>query len=300
MPFQTLTFCVPGGQVETLTDALLDAGALSVDVADEQAGTVLEQAWFDEPGAVRRPWGRCRLQVLYAREANAGEALDRACRKAGLEAPAEVTAGEVDDTDWVRLTQAQFPPQQIAPHFWVVPTWEQAPDPQALNLVLDPGAAFGTGSHPTTRLCLRWLVAHIRGGERVLDYGCGSGILAIAALRLGAAFARGIDIDPQALVAARFNAMQNAVQAEFAAPGGESGFAADMVVANILANPLIALAPLLAAASRPGGRVALSGILEEQCGEVAQAYSQWFEMCPPVIEDGWVLLVGRREEGSGP
>ena len=297
MPLQSLTFSIAGERVEALSDALLAAGALSVDVADEQAGTVREQAWFDEPGAPRRPWGRCRLTALFGEEADAVALIARACAAAQVEPPTVVARERLDDRDWVRLTQAQFEPIRIAAGFWVVPSWHPPVEPDALNLALDPGAAFGTGSHPTTRLCLRWLHDHVHGGERVLDYGCGSGILAIAALRLGAAVARGVDIDPQALVAARFNAGQNEVAAEFATPGNETAFAADIVVANILANPLIALAPLLAAATRPCGFVVLSGILDEQAEEVARAYGQWFEMEPAAVEEGWVLLAGRRMEG---
>jgi ribosomal protein L11 methyltransferase len=298
MPLQNLTFSIAGERVEALSDALLVAGALAVDVADEQAGTVREQAWFDEPGEPRRPWGRCRVAALFGDEADVDGLLARACAAAHVDPPAAVVRERLDHQDWVRLTQAQFQPIQIAAGFWIVPSWQSPVDPHALNLVLDPGAAFGTGSHPTTRLCLRWLKDQVRGGERVLDYGCGSGILAIAALRLGAAVARGVDIDPQALVAARFNAVQNEVAAEFATPGNETAFAADIVVANILANPLIALAPLLAGATRPQGSVVLSGILYEQAEEVAKVYTQWFEMAPATVEEGWVLLAGRLKEGA--
>jgi ribosomal protein L11 methyltransferase len=300
MPLQNLQFSIAGERVEALSDALLAVGALSVDVADEEAGTVREQAWFDEPGAPRRPWGRCRLTALFPPQADAAGLLAAACAAVQIDPPASVVHEPLDDADWVRLTQAQFQPIEIAQGFWVVPSWQSPVDPHALNLVLDPGAAFGTGSHPTTRLCLRWLKSAVRGGERVLDYGCGSGILAIAALRLGAARARGVDIDPQALVAARFNAGQNGVAAEFASPGNESAFAADIVVANILANPLIALAPLLASATRPAGSLALSGILEEQAQAVAHAYAAWYEMNPPIADEGWVLLSGRRKQGPLP
>jgi ribosomal protein L11 methyltransferase len=295
MPFRSLTFTLAGDRVDALTDALLAAGGLSVDVADAHGGTALERAAYAEPGAAAAPWDRSRVNVLFEMHADARAALAGACRACGLELPLDLAQAEVDDRDWVRLTQSQYEPICITPRLWVVPTWARAPDPGAINLVLDPGAAFGTGSHPSTRLCLQWLVRNIRGGERVLDYGCGSGILAIAALKLGAASARGVDIDPQALVAARANAMQNGVAAEFAAPGGELTFDADVVAANILANPLIALAPLLAAATRAGGYVVLSGILQEQSDEVAAAYSPWYEMTVPVSDEGWVALAGRRK-----
>jgi ribosomal protein L11 methyltransferase len=297
MPFRSLCFTLAGDRVEALTDALLAAGALSVDVADAHGGTALEQAAYAEPGAAAARWDRSRMSVLFDMQADARAALAAACRACALELPLDLAQAEVDDRDWVRLTQSQFEPICITPQLWIVPTWARAPDPAAINLVLDPGAAFGTGSHPSTRLCLQWLVRNIRGGERVLDYGCGSGILAIAALKLGAASARGVDIDPQALVAARANAMQNGVAAEFAAPGGERAFDADVVAANILANPLIALAPLLAAATRAGGHVVLSGILEEQSDAVAAAYAPWYEMAAPVSDEGWVALSGRRKRG---
>jgi ribosomal protein L11 methyltransferase len=298
MPFRSLSFTLCGDRVDALTDALLAAGALSVDVADAHGGTALEQAAFGEPGTAAKAWDRSRLSVLFEAQADAGRALAAACCTCAIDLPGDVKQSEVDDQDWVRLTQAQFQPIRITPRLWVVPTWQRAPDPDAINIVLDPGAAFGTGSHPTTRLCLQWLVRNIRGGERILDYGCGSGILAIAALKLGAARARGVDLDPQALVAARANAMQNGVAAEFVAPGGEAGFDADVVAANILANPLIALAPLLAAATRPGGHAVLSGILEDQWVDVAEAYAPWYEMAAPVSDEGWIVLAGRRRNAS--
>ena len=299
MAFRILGFTLAADQADTLADLLLAAGALSVEVADAHGGTPLEQAWFDEPGARARPWMRLRLSVMFDAGADVQRSLAEACRAARIELPVDTALEDLDDQDWVRLTRAQFKPIGVTPRLWIVPSWETAPDPAAINLTLDPGAAFGTGSHPTTRLCLQWLAAHIQGGERVLDYGCGSGILAIAALRLGAASARGVDIDPQALVAARANAMQNSVAAQFAAPGGEAGFDADVVVANILANPLIALAPLLARATRPGGHAVLSGILRDQQAEVAGAYAPWFEMAPAVFDEDWVLLAGLRKNGAG-
>jgi ribosomal protein L11 methyltransferase len=168
------------------------------------------------------------------------------------------------------------------------------PDPAAINLVIDPGLAFGTGTHPTTRLCLQWLDANLRGGERVLDYGCGSGILGIAAMKLGAAQATGVDIDPLALLAARHNAMQNQVTMKFVAVDGDVPEAAEIVLANILANPLKLLAPLLARATRTGGNILLSGVLEHQADEVRDAYGAWFDMQPLQHDDGWVLLSGSK------
>ena len=286
-----MTWTVDGRDVEALSEALLAAGALAVDVSDADAGTDAERPAFAEPGATPAPWVRSRLNALFGIEIDVANALAQACRVAGVESPQEMERGEVAERDWVRLTQAQFKPIRISPRLWIVPSWQSPPDRAAINITLDPGAAFGTGSHPTTRLCLQWLDANIRGGESVLDYGCGSGILAIAAARLGATTVRGVDIDPQALVAARANAMQNRVAAQFDAPGAHLS-ACDVVLANILAGPLITLAPLLAAATQPGGRIVLSGILESQADEVRAAYAPWFDISAPIADEGWVLLAG--------
>jgi len=296
--WQNLTLSVGGHEVEALSDALIDAGALSVDVSDAEAGTAAEKAAFAEPGEPSALWPRSQLTALFAAGIDAHAALAAACEAAGVRYPTETDCFEVADCDWVRLTQSQFKPICISSRLWIVPTWESAPDPRAINLILDPGAAFGTGSHPTTRSCLRWLEQRIRGGESVLDYGCGSGILAIAAARLGAARVCGVDIDPQAVLAARANAMQNRVAADFFEPGAEPKRPCEVVVANILANPLIALAPLLASATLPQGHIVLSGVLATQAQEVMQAYSAWFDMAAPVLDEGWALLAGCRIEAS--
>jgi ribosomal protein L11 methyltransferase len=192
----------------------------------------------------------------------------------------------------VRATQSQFKPVRVSRRLWVVPTWHTPPDPAAINLTIDPGLAFGTGTHPTTRLCLAWLDANLRGGESVLDYGCGSGILAIAALKLGAARAYGVDIDPAALLAARHNAMQNQVAAQFEAADRAAPEPVNIVLANILANPLKLLAPLLARATRAGGHLLLSGVLEPQAAEVGVVYQAWFDLDGEQHDEGWVLLHG--------
>jgi len=195
----------------------------------------------------------------------------------------------------VRLTQSQFEPIPISPRLWIVPTWHTAADPDAINIVLDPGLAFGTGSHPTTRLCLRWLDNNLAGGESVLDYGCGSGILAIAAMKLGAAHAVGVDVDAQAVTASRDNAIANHVEnVRFHLPDEAARDSYDLVVANILTNPLRLLAPLLADATRQGGQIVLSGILESQAQDVMNIYQQWFELNAPIFEDGWSCLSGRK------
>jgi ribosomal protein L11 methyltransferase len=194
----------------------------------------------------------------------------------------------------VRETRRQFEPIRAGERLWIVPTWHEPPDPHAINIVLDPGAAFGTGSHPTTRLVLAWLEREVRPGDRVLDYGCGSGILAIAALKLGAACALGVDVDPMALEAARYNASRNGVALELADAERAVPHAARVTVANILANPLRMLAPLLAAHTLPGGALALSGILEEQAASVIDAYRPHAALSIEGRDAGWVLLAGRR------
>jgi len=234
------------------------------------------------------------VRALIAADADAGRIVAAACGRAGMALPPH-RVRVVPEQDWVRATQAQFAPIRISARLWIVPSWHAPPDPGALNVVLDPGIAFGTGNHPTTRLCLSWLARTVAGGESVIDYGCGSGILAIAAMKLGAASAIGIDIDAQALVAARQNAIQNRVQVEFRAAADRAGRAADIVVANILAHPLIVLAPALAGLTAPRGRLALAGILAPQAAEVRAAYGQWFDLSEDSEEDNWVLLAGARK-----
>lgn len=281
---------------EALSEALLDLGALSVDLLDADADTPDEQAIFGEPGEPPPGlWQHNRVSALFADDQDVAAILREAASAIGL---ADLPAHRIEtlaDNDWVRLTQSQFEPISISPRLWIVPTWHAPSDPDALNIVLDPGLAFGTGSHPTTRLCLRWLDEHIRGGETVLDYGCGSGILAIAALKLGAARATGIDVDSQAVTSSRDNAAVNRVEnAQFYLPDDAPKGSYDVVVANILTNPLRLLAPLLANATRQGGQIVLSGILEEQAQDVMAIYGQWFDLSAPVFEDGWSCLSGTK------
>lgn len=292
--WQNLTIVVAGTQAELLCDALLELGALCIDVSDADAGTAAEQAVFGEPGIEVARWARSRIRVLFASEANAYALLADACARIGLDCPAQFVLTSVEEQDWVRLTQSQFKPIRISDALWIVPSWETAPDPAAVNICLDPGVAFGTGSHATTRLCLQWLARNVASQHSVMDYGCGSGILAITAARLGASRVRGVDIDPQAVLAARANAMQNRVVAEFFEPDAAPHDPSDIVFANILANPLIALAPRLAALTRSRGHVVLSGILDAQAAEVLHAYRPWFDIRTVAQAEDWVLLCGRR------
>lgn len=299
MPWLSVTVIVERGLAERLSDTLMEAGALSVDVSDADAGTARERPIFDEPDGAPAPgWLRARLTALFATDFDIARAMAAAFSMADAAAPPAYEVDRVEDEDWVRLTQAQFTPQQVTSRLWVVPSWHEAPDAGAINIVLDPGLAFGTGTHPTTRLCLRWLAARVRGGESVIDFGCGSGILAIAALKLGAREAAGVDIDPQAVLAARRNALQNEVPATFHGAAEQLRRPAGIVVANILAQPLMVLAPLLAELTAHGGRLALSGILTEQAGEVMDVYRAWYDFEPVQSEDGWVLLSGIRKAGA--
>ena len=295
MAWLTLTMNADAKHADALSEAFLELGALSVDVHDADADTSAEQAIFGEPGEPpAHLWSHNRVTALFAEDAQIADIMLEAVRSIGLEQPPAYSTTTLEDNDWVRLTQSQFNPIRISQRLWIVPTWHTPSDPGAINITLDPGLAFGTGSHPTTRLCLRWLDANIKGGEHVLDYGCGSGILAIAALKLGAASATGVDVDAQAVHASRDNAAANRVDANFYLPGDAPKQQADVVVANILTNPLKVLAPLLANAIRQGGQIVLSGILAEQAADVKKIYAQWFDLEPVIVEDGWACLSGRK------
>lgn len=296
MSWLSVSFETDADHVEALADALMAAGAMAVDVSDAAAGTLREKPAFGEPGsAVERPWERGLIKALFPATADLPAAMIRVFEVTGI-AHEAYRVERVDDKDWVRVTQDQFVPQRISARLWVVPSWHAVPEPDAVNIILDPGLAFGTGAHPTTRLCLRWLDKHLQGGESVIDFGCGSGILAIAALKLGAATASGVDVDEQALLAARFNAVQNRVDVQFHGAADKLGGPARIVIANILTNPLRVLAPLLAGLTEPGGRVVLSGVLADQADEVKTAYLTWFEMDTLEHDDGWALLSGIRKQ----
>ena len=286
---------VDAAKVSAVSDALVEGGALSIDVADAQAGTERETPIFGEPGQdLEVAFGSNRLIALFAPEADLPAVIERAMAAAGLSITADYKITEVPEQDWVRLTQSQFDPIRVSSRLWIVPSWHASPDPAAINIVLDPGLAFGTGSHPTTRLCLDWLDRYMSPGNSVIDYGCGSGILAIAAAKLGAARVRGVDIDEQAVLSSRYNAQRNNVVAEFSNADDVPPEPADVVLANILSNPLKVLAPLLARLTVHGGKLVLSGILTPQAEDVADAYRAWFTVEPPVTDDGWVRLTGTR------
>jgi len=292
MPYQQITIAVNDHLAERLADALMEHGALSAAIEDAYAGTENEQAIFGEPGMpAEQIWQQSKVIALFGEHDEAAAVVKAAAQECGLK-DLSYDSETLEDQDWVRLTQSQFDPIQISERLWITPSWHKAPEGNAVNLQLDPGLAFGTGSHPTTRLCLKWLDTQLKGGESVLDYGCGSGILTIAALRLGAGSAVGVDIDEQAIRASNDNAAQNNVQAHFYLPDGLPQGQFDVVVANILANPLRMLGEMLAARTKQGGRIVLSGLLAEQSEELGEIYSQWFDIEPAETEEGWARLSG--------
>jgi ribosomal protein L11 methyltransferase len=293
---------------EKLSDALMDAGALSVSVEDADQGTDSEQPLFGEPGMEpeQAAWEHSRVIALASSDADHAAIVATALNISGLDAQSTeipYTLRPVAEQDWVRLTQSQFDPIHIGKNIWVVPSWHDKPDPGALVLELDPGLAFGTGSHPTTRLCMEWLEAHALKGQSVLDYGCGSGILALVAKKLDAAHVVGVDIDPQAIESARYNSSRNNCEInyylpeQFAASAHNASF--DIVVANILSSPLKLMAPMLAGRIAPGGALVLSGVLERQADEVAAAYAPFIRLRVWAERDGWVALSGRLTDSPG-
>ncbi len=290
-------------QAEAWSDALMEAGALSVSVEDADEGTDAERPLFGEPGMEpeQAAWERSRVVALIDSAADHAAIVAEAASAIGMEAPPPYSLREVEEQDWVRLTQSQFDPIHIGKNIWVVPSWHDAPDPDALVLELDPGLAFGTGSHPTTRLCMEWLEAHVPSGASVLDYGCGSGILAMVAKKLGAARVTGVDIDPQAIESAHYNSQRNGCDIDYYVPdefsaamqSGAQPEAFDIVVANILSSPLKLMAPMLSSRVAPGGMLVLSGILARQADEVAAAYAPFIQLSVWAEHEGWVALAGK-------
>ncbi len=288
---------VKGEVADALADCLMDAGALAVDVADLHAESDAEQPIFGEPGmALNVRWADSRIAALFDREVST-EAIESLWIKLREQFPGALGVHEfrvVPETDWVRATQAQFDPIEITPDLWIVPTWCEPPKASAINLRIDPGLAFGTGTHPTTRLCLQWLSAQTLSGLSVLDYGCGSGILAMAAKALGASDVSGVDIDPQAIETAKLNTSANGYDVRYTTSGDALQGQFDVVVANILAGPLTVLAPAIAAHVKPGGALALAGILQPQVDRIIEAYGPWIAMQVAAEREGWVLMTGQR------
>ncbi|WP_217588317.1 50S ribosomal protein L11 methyltransferase [Burkholderia pyrrocinia] len=298
MSYRELVVELAREHAEALSDALLDLGALSVSVEDADADTPDEQPLFGEPGLVpdRTAWQHSRVVALLSPDHEPAVLLAAAANEIGLADAPKFDVREVEEQDWVRLTQSQFEPIPIGERIWVVPSWHDAPDPDALVLELDPGLAFGTGSHPTTRLCMEWLEQSVKPGQSVLDYGCGSGILAILAKKCGANPVIGIDIDPQAVESARQNSERNRAEVTYGLPDACPDGEFDIVVANILSNPLKLMASMLASKVKPGGRIALSGVLARQADEVAAVYARYIDISVWREHEGWVCLAGTRRE----
>ncbi|WP_198970239.1 50S ribosomal protein L11 methyltransferase [Xylophilus sp. ASV27] len=290
-----LRLLAPEDRVESISDALDALDALSVSVEDADAQTDAEQALFGEPGMPppKEGWQRSRVLALFPSEAAAREAAALLSAQDFFAGCQVLEVAEVAEQDWVRLTQSQFAPVEITPHFWIVPTWHEPPA-QAVHVIrLDPGLAFGTGTHPTTRMCLRWIARQPAPLGRVLDYGCGSGILAIGAAKYGAAEIDAVDIDEAAVQSTLQNAVANGAALQAGLPEQARGVY-DTVLANILATPLKVLAPLLCAHVAPGGALVLAGILERQAGELQQAYAPCLALEVADTQDGWILMTARR------
>jgi len=292
--FELRLLC-PEDRVEVLGEALEALEALSVSVEDADAHTPAEQALFGEPGMPppKEGWQRSRVLALFPQEAAAREAAALLQAQDFFAGCQVLEISLVPEQDWVRLTQSQFAPVEITPDFWIVPTWHEPPAQARQVIRLDPGLAFGTGTHPTTRMCLRWIARHPMQGARVLDYGCGSGILAIGAARHGAREVDAVDIDEAAVRATQDNAQANGVVLRAGLPERAQG-RYDLVLANILATPLKVLAPLLCGHVAEGGHLVLAGILERQADELKQAYAPYLPLQVADAEDGWILMTAGR------
>ncbi len=291
MSFQQLKINIDSNRADQLSDIFFDLGALSVSIEDQYEGTELEQPIFNEPGmVVEGLWEHSTVVVLLSDDVELTSIVNEAKNLLGSEFT--YITEIVDDQDWVRLTQSQFEPIEVTPKLYIVPSWHTIPNQDAVGIILDPGLAFGTGSHPTTFMCLRYLAENIHQGMTVLDYGCGSGILAITAKKLDAKLVDGVDIDKQAIESSQYNAENNLVDVNFYLPNDFRAKQYDLVVANILSNPLRMLANALASYVKTNGKIILSGILADQIEEMSEIYIQWFDMKTYLVQDGWACLEG--------
>ena len=291
MSFKQLKIKVNSEKADLLGDAFFDEDALSVSVEDQFEGTEFEEPIFNEPGMeVEKLWQHSLLVVLLAEDSDIDQIIKNVQKKTKLNFDYEIE--NVDDQDWVRLTQSQFEPIKITDKLFIVPSWHELPVADAIGIILDPGLAFGTGSHPTTFMCLEWLAKNVSTTDNILDYGCGSGILAITAAKLGAKIVTGVDIDKQAIESSLYNAEVNQTPVNFFLPDKYKPAAHDIVIANILSNPLRMLSAALAGYVRKGGKIVLSGILDSQIEEMSSIYQEWFDMQVYKVMDGWVCLEG--------
>ena len=302
MSWTEIVLEVPRDQTEQVSDALIESGALSVSVEDADEGTDAERPLFGEPGMEpeEHAWEHSRVVALAPASADCAAIVRDACLLCEIAEPLAFSLREVAEQDWVRLTQSQFEPIHIGRHIWVVPSWHEAPDPDAVVLELDPGLAFGTGSHPTTRLCMEWLEAHAPAGKTMLDYGCGSGILAMLGKKLSLGSVDGVDIDEQAITSAHDNAERNHCEISFFLPedfkAARSTTRYDLVMANILSSPLKLMAPMLCGRVAGGGALVLSGVLARQADEVIASYAPFISLSVWAELDGWVALAGHRPD----
>ncbi len=302
MSWTEIVLEVPRDLTEQVSDALIEAGALSVSVEDADEGTDAERPLFGEPGMepAEHAWEHSRVVALAPASADCAAIVRDACMLCEIAESMAFSLRAVAEQDWVRLTQSQFEPIHIGRHIWVVPSWHDAPEPDAVVLELDPGLAFGTGSHPTTRLCMEWLETHAPAGKTMLDYGCGSGILAMLGKKLGLGSVDGVDIDEQAIASAHDNAERNHCEISFFLPedfkAARSTTRYDLVMANILSSPLKLMAPMLCGRVAHGGALVLSGVLARQADEVIASYAPFISLSVWAELDGWVALAGHRPD----
>ena len=293
MAWLELEFCVPGPDVDHLSESLFSVGAISVDVTDADEGSAKEKAIFAEPGEIfELSWNANRVVALFDSDVDVTKVIKNLEEFVNVSQLSDYQVRTVEDQDWVRLTQKQFDPIQVTDRIRITPSWSDVGVPSDVEIVLDPGLAFGTGSHPTTRLCLQWLDQASVSERIVVDYGCGSGILGIVAKKLGSKGVFCVDIDENALIATEYNAQRNGVDVNIQSANDEFKVSADVLVANILSAPLKVLAAAFASIVRPGGRIALSGILVEQEDELCEVYQKQFDMKPFDRLEGWVCLEG--------
>ena len=292
MAWINLTFFAEEKDIDLLSDALETRGALSIFIQDKNLNNSDEELIFGEPhSGPNKFWATNQIQALFNDSVDIKEIQDELILNF-QDINFKFTASSVSETDWVKLSQSQFKPICIKNRINIIPSWHKINNPKLINIILDPGLAFGTGAHPTTHLCTEWLIDNVSKEKKVLDYGCGSGILAIAAYKLGAKMVKGVDIDPQAIIASKENGIVNECNIDWLNTNEDFKFQADLLVANILSSALSVLAPLLASYCAPKGKIALSGILESQENQIKKIYEPWFNFEKTLKNNGWVCLSG--------
>ena len=292
MAWINLTFFAEEKDIDLLSEALETRGALSIFIQDKNLNNSDEELIFGEPhSGPNKFWATNQIQALFNDSVDIKEIQDELVSNF-QDIDFKFTASSVSETDWVKLSQSQFKPICIKDRINIVPSWHKINNPKLINIILDPGLAFGTGAHPTTHLCTEWLIDNVSKEKKVLDYGCGSGILAIAAYKLGAKVVKGVDIDPQAIIASKENGTLNECNIDWLNTDKDFKFQADLLVANILSSALSVLAPLLASYCSPKGKIALSGILESQENQIKKIYAPWFTFEQTLKNNGWVCLSG--------